>query len=129
MIQMQGFKELDAVLSRMKAEAIPIFQKHLGIAGSKIHRKIQSLAPGDLKNGMEYKLSAVDKGYISGEITFKKGYQYGVPVELGHHLVAWGHPTGKVLEGKSFMRRGADEAEEEFVNDMEAAMDELLGEW
>jgi hypothetical protein len=65
---------------------------------------------GDLRGSIKKQKSKFeDGGYIvmaSGKGT-AKGYHAAL-VEFGHVLIAWGHPTGKRVPAKPFMRRALE---------------------
>lgn len=51
----------------------------------------------------------------------KAGQAYAIFVELGHHIVAWGHPTGRFSIGRGMFLYGTAAAEPKVQAEFDAA--------
>lgn len=84
----------------------------------KVLNRTIAKAPGKIKNGLKLSSVEVDKrGVISMNVKLTPDTKYGVPVELGHQLFAWGHRTNIQIPERPYMRPAADES----VDDVEEA--------
>lgn len=128
-IVLQGFKELNAALTKM-GDGVP---KRMPAAvdrmGSVILTNAHKRAKGKLKNSLEQKKATSSNSTVLGQLQVKRGFAYAVPYELGHYLVAWGHPTKKHIRERPFMRPGADESIDEIERIAIAETDIILNEF
>lgn len=129
MFEIKGLDELSQALKRSPEMLIKELQTAVDKCGDTILKRVQAKAPGRLKNGMEKKKPKNASGKILGQIQFKKGYGYGVPVELGHGLVYFGHPTNTHIKERPFLRESADESADEIESIITAAVDKVLKEF
>jgi hypothetical protein len=118
MYEIQGIDELKRALENMGNKADAIINDAANRAGETVLKNIQQRAPGNLKNGLELKKAK----YGFCQVKLKKGFGYGVPVELGHRLFYYGHRTDTMIPERPYMRPGADAS----INDVEKIVaDEL----
>lgn len=126
MFEVKGMDELQKMFSRMPDELESELESAVNEIGDVVLKKAQAKAKGSLKNGIELKRAKKNGGYISGQLSLKRGYGYGVPVELGHKLVAWGHKTDKHIKEQPYLRPAADESVDEAERIALAATDRIL---
>jgi HK97 gp10 family phage protein len=75
-------------------------QKLSGQVAERIAERARQLAPvdsGRLRDSIH--VEATEDGH-----DVVVGTDYWAPVEFGHHLVAWGHDTGRDVPAQPFMR-------------------------
>ena len=96
MLKVEGLNELKKAFEKMPDELMNELESAVNDAGEVVKRNVEKHAPGNLKNGIEMKKATKKGGYISGQLKLKRGFAYGVPVELGHRLFAWGRRTSNL---------------------------------
>ena len=126
MFEIQGMTELQKLFEQMPDELQRELESAVDEMGDVVLKKAQAIAPGDLKNGIEKKTVTSKNGRISGYLTLKRGFGYGVPVELGHKLVAWGRKTDRHINERPYLRPAADESIDEAERIALAATDRIL---
>lgn len=129
MLEIKGLDELNRALQAIPQKMLQELTKAVDKSGDVILKRASAKAPGRLKSGMELKKAVTSGGKISGTIQFKRGSVYGVFVELGHGLVAWGNPTDKHIPERPFLRPAADESADEVEKIIDAAVGQALKEF
>ena len=90
------------------------------------HNKTGTLAKS-LKVGKPSKRSK-NKYKLFATVKFSPKAMHGVPLELGHKLVFFGHETNTEVKAYPFMRPAADESKDEVVSAITDAMNKALQE-
>lgn len=132
-IHVEGAQELIDAFKSLGEDAVFELEAPSVAAANIILAKAKSLVSvdeGDLKRGLKvYKPGKRNKkAYkITARVGFGKGAMHGVPLELGHRLMAHGEFAGYV-KPHPFLRPAADESKEAVVAIMSNAMSNIIRE-
>lgn len=130
----EGLDELMKAFSKLGDDALPyITDASVESADIILARAKTSAAFSDrtgalrksLKRSKPTKRSKY-KHLIFSKVWFGKGGAHGVPVELGHKLVYFGHDTATTVKERPFLRPAADESKDEVIKEIAGAMNTAL---
>lgn len=93
-------------------------------AKTHIHNRSGDLAKS-LKVSKPSKRSK-NKYAVISQVQIGKGGRHGIPLELGHRLVYFGHKTYTHIPEKPFLRPAADESKEEVIGIITESMNTTI---
>lgn len=128
-----GIDELVKDFAALGEDAVARLKEPSTTAGNIVLNKaVSKVSKQTGKLASTLKLSKPTQGKnkyrIVAKVGFGKGGMYGVPLELGHKMVLYGHKTNEKVEAKPFLRPAADESKEEVAAIITEAMNKILAE-
>lgn len=141
-IEIEGLDELVEAFNKLDTNTIyklaPYTVTAAEIVAEKAKLKINNIPDSkDLRTKIVVKKPGRDRKnhkrtQVFSKVTLKGGAgggQYGVPLELGHRLVFFGHKTYKTVAARPFLRPAAEESKEQVANILVEGMTKILKEW
>jgi HK97 gp10 family phage protein len=133
-IEIDGLDDLLKAFSKLPDDAIRKLSEPstegAAIVEERAKAKIHDVS-GDLAKSLKVRKpgkSGKNKYKIFATVGFTKKGMHGVPLELGHRLVFFGHKTFRYVSEKPFLRPAADESKGEVATIMSDAMGKVIDE-
>ena len=136
--EIEGLDDLIKDLAAFGDAAMPLLDESSNDAGNVVLDKVKGKArkftdTGNLvsklvlrkatKGGRRSKKS---KYKSESRVTVRRGAAYYIPLELGHNMVLFGKKTSRRVEGRPFMRPGADESKDKVAEIMAAGISKAI---
>lgn len=131
-IEIDGLDELVKALADLGEDAVQELREPVISAAEIIKERAKTHIhnrSGDLAKSLKVSKPSKrskNKYKVISQVQIGKGGKHGIPLELGHRLVYFGHKTYTHIPEKPFLRPAADESKEEVIDMITNAMNKTI---
>jgi hypothetical protein len=95
--QEQVLVRADIVLERLRDDIVADAKRYCPVGKIPLSEQTADNYPGKLRDSISGKVE-------DHKLTIRADTDYAAPVELGYHLIAWGHDTGRDMPAQPYLR-------------------------
>jgi len=131
-VKIEGLDELVKAFSKLGEEAVQSLRQPSIDGAELVKNKAKNFIndqTGELARSLKVSKASKkpkNKYKVISQVKIGKGGRHGIPLELGHRLVYFGHRTYTHIPEHPFLRPAADESKEEVTEIMTKAMNETI---